>query len=441
MTAALVVGQEASAEGAGSSFGVAFSSDTIAGNMIIASSAVWEDAGDELSALITDTQSNLYIIAASATREGTGGEESRIELQYAFNIAGGATTVNSVDLGSNTFRSLIISEWTGVSVSDPLDPSVNSADGDSTAPNAGEITPTGNVLYIGCGCYEGDEPTVTAGGGYTKLATEITSGDRAPNYVLYAIGSGAKTAQATLSTSLQWTIASAAFAEGGNEVRSQVVAPFMPKIIDLIFRVPSFVTLEIEGLAPVQDGGRQNSTWSDSGFASNAAYTDSALTLSPSWRWDLDDIPENATIISATILIKNNGGSSGSQPIYRFNANDVADCPTLDDLNNGSTWTPTSATVDIEFPLLDGPANEGRRDGDDPYLVGDIKTIIQELLDSYGTDLKKVGITMDWVGGDTGFTGTGLLFTDQECELNIIYTVPVHEIDAEVTIYALKVKK
>ena len=127
-------------------------------------------AGDALVAIVTcggsageisgirDTQSNVWSKAA-ADANGTTVE---IELWYALNCAGGATTV-TVSLSSTMNINAAVAEWSGMAASAALELVGAAATGNSAAPATGGITiANGGDLVVG-GAGESSAETVSSG--------------------------------------------------------------------------------------------------------------------------------------------------------------------------------------------------------------------------------------------------------------------------------------
>jgi len=207
MAIALVTGQHAAADGSGASFGVAFPSNVTAGSLIVVASSVW-GPGD---ATITDSQSNSYGRTDATDFSSSGGAQT--QLHYSHDVTGGANTVTTV--GSAPDRSLVIMEFSGdFTGGDPLGV-VTGANGSSSPLSAGTLNPTGTHLYVAAFGKEGSGAG-TAGSGWTKIPSEITSNTLAPLMAEWQESTGSKTADSTASSPNDWSGVGATFEETGS---------------------------------------------------------------------------------------------------------------------------------------------------------------------------------------------------------------------------------
>jgi hypothetical protein len=217
----------------------------------------------------------------------------------------------------------------------------------------------------------------------------------------------------------------------------------MPKIIDLIFRVPRVIE-SFSGRLVTQDGSVMNDGttaggWSENGFTTGNDFITYKVDGRKHWpvqRYDISDIPAGATIITATIEWFWTGWSSGAEVDVIYEANDIADCPTLGPSNNSTAWTKTTANITESMPTS-GIVNE------QSFVTADLKTIIQELVNSYGGSLGEMGISIKPTGAaplgsdQTVAVSDSVLGADVTARLNVSWSVP-SGIDSEITIYALR---
>lgn len=87
-----------------------------AGNVIIA--CIQTSA--QLSTGVTDNQSNTYTLATRSNHSG-----SEVSIYYAYNITGGVTSVTSTFAGWSTVSRIVVAEYSGLMVTDPLDKTAN----------------------------------------------------------------------------------------------------------------------------------------------------------------------------------------------------------------------------------------------------------------------------------------------------------------------------
>lgn len=155
---------------------LAFASNVTAGNMILVSCMV----GDlSTTPTISDTKLNTYPAAdVTGTDVSDGG---RLFLHHAYNIAGGADTVNcSISPATVTIR-LSISEFSGAATTNAFDKSSNNS-GTGTAVTNANVTPTQDGELFYASVRTGGTNTCTAGTDYT-LRTQVPA---APNSRLCA---------------------------------------------------------------------------------------------------------------------------------------------------------------------------------------------------------------------------------------------------------------
>ena len=152
---------------------VSFGSNTAAGNLIVAS-VTWDPNGTTATtATCSDDRGNSYT-TVNTWIDSTNTQY--LVICYAANISGGATTL-TVTYGNGTktvaFRRVIISEYSGVVTSSPVDVStgvggVNGTTGtDAITSGAATTTQAGDLIY---GAVEdtGLETTITAGTGFVQ---------------------------------------------------------------------------------------------------------------------------------------------------------------------------------------------------------------------------------------------------------------------------------
>ncbi|MCW2763240.1 MAG: hypothetical protein JWR85_3441, partial [Marmoricola sp.] len=153
----ITVGSTASATTTASTF------TTTAGNLIVVSLSF---ASTGTTFTCTDDRGDTFSNAAQVTSSGqTAG------ICYAANVAGGSTTVTVTYGAASTYRAIILSEYSGVATSNPVDvTSVNTGTAttatDNVTSNIATTTQTGNLI-VGLVDDITGNAVVSAGTGYT----------------------------------------------------------------------------------------------------------------------------------------------------------------------------------------------------------------------------------------------------------------------------------
>jgi hypothetical protein len=156
---------------------------------------------------VADNQGNTYLQAEVAT----SGTSARAYIYYAKNIAASGTFTVTVTFAGTTYFAAGASEWSGADTAAPLD-DTNANTGTGTAISTGNLTPTGNALYVGC-CAAGDPWDMTG------LAADQTSIHNQPSNAIcsagmaYRTGSGSLPVTWTMTGSGDWCAAGATFKE------------------------------------------------------------------------------------------------------------------------------------------------------------------------------------------------------------------------------------
>ena len=226
-------------------------------------------------------------------------------------------------------------------------------------------------------------------------------------------------------------------------IQSDVIAPFIPDILDIIFRAPVVVNGAITARLVTQDGDVLNDAgWNENGWSGTGNNfidhkADGRFHI-PVMRFDISDIPAGATITSATIEWFWTGWSSGMDGDILYQASDEADCPTLSSSNNSVGWTKTTASVQETMPSS-GVVNE------QSFVTDDISSVIQELVDSYGGSLGEMGIAITPTGPNPS-SDEVLSISDNSLgesvtpRITVTWTVAgLHDIDADITVYAMAI--
>ncbi len=153
-----------------SSISRSFGSSNLAGDLIVVVVSWGDRPAPAVSA--TDTLKNLYRVAVS---DYNPGNRQGLAILYAYNIHPGANTV-SVNLGRSVqYRRIIISEYSGIATTLPLDVTARHQATATTAGNgvtstAGTTTTSGDLIFGAVMDDSGGFGTITAGTGFTRRA-------------------------------------------------------------------------------------------------------------------------------------------------------------------------------------------------------------------------------------------------------------------------------
>jgi hypothetical protein len=163
----------------------------------------WNDTTNTVNA-VSDSNRNTYSLAVPPIMDSTGQTQA---IYYAKNIAkaaAGANTVTVTFSGAATFPDIQILEYSGLSLSNPLDVTAGAAGTSSTASSGSATTGTASELIFGAGTTCGN--FTGAGSGFTQR--EITSyGDIAEDRIVSSTGSY----KATAPVNCGWVMQMATF--------------------------------------------------------------------------------------------------------------------------------------------------------------------------------------------------------------------------------------
>ena len=188
------------------SLAAAFASSNKVGNLIIAFVRM---STTSQTVQVTDSAGNAYTDAVTQTQTSDG---HQVHLFYARNILGGANTVTATFSATNSHPWLAIYEYSGLSVTSPLDQTAH-AQGNSSTPNSGAtaITASANELvFAGAGMTANYAGTATPGSGYT-LQRQDKGTSRAVNESAVVKSAGSYAGTFSLSSSTNWSAVVAAF--------------------------------------------------------------------------------------------------------------------------------------------------------------------------------------------------------------------------------------
>jgi hypothetical protein len=183
-----------------------FPASNTAGNLIIA--FVRMSTATQTVA-VTDSAGNAYTDAVAQPQTTDG---HQVHIFYARNIVGGPNTVTATFSASNNHPWVAIYEYSGLSLTSPLDRTAH-AQGSNSAPNTGATATTKNakeLVFAGLGMVNNYGGVVTAGNGYA-LQQQDTNTSRAANETVTTSSKGSFTGVFSLSSSTNWSAVLATF--------------------------------------------------------------------------------------------------------------------------------------------------------------------------------------------------------------------------------------
>src|SRR5215467_1963580 len=149
----------------------AFTTANTAGNLIVVGVSWGDNAAPAIRA--TDTLGNTFSVATNdfdpANRQG-------LAILYAQNIRAGANTVTVTFGVTGGYRRIVVSEYSGVAATSPLDASAKNRAAGSTATNgvtstAASTTTAGDLIFGIAMDDSGNFGTINAGTGFTRRAS------------------------------------------------------------------------------------------------------------------------------------------------------------------------------------------------------------------------------------------------------------------------------
>lgn len=148
----------------------AFTSANVAGNLIVVVASWGDNPATSINAL--DTLGNTYSLA---TNDFDPGNREGLAILYAPNIRSGANTV-TVNFGQpDGYRYIIVSEYSGLAASSPVDKAAKQQAWATTASNnvsstGGTTATSGDLIFGAVVDDSGPFGTITAGTGFTRRA-------------------------------------------------------------------------------------------------------------------------------------------------------------------------------------------------------------------------------------------------------------------------------
>lgn len=172
---------------------LAFSSNNVAGNLLIASFSV--DTGNTVAAP-TDTIVNTWSLAATVT--GTGGSANAVAY-YVKNSKVGANTVKFTWTGSGTAAFIHIWEISGCDTANPLDQTGTVVSSSTASVSTTNPTTNANELVFAFFADSPNSRSLVAGSGYSpsEFTNNVTGGDCAISEVKIVSSTGTQTATIT----------------------------------------------------------------------------------------------------------------------------------------------------------------------------------------------------------------------------------------------------
>lgn len=208
-SAGIALVQSAALEGSYlNSISQAFPAANTAGNLIIAfvrMSTTTETVG------VTDTAGNTYV---DAVNQGQDADGSQTHIFYAKNVHAGANTVTATFSGSNNHPYIAVYEYSGLSMTAPLDQTAH-AEGSSSTPSSGSTATTTSsteLVFSGLGLPSSSSVTVTPGASFLlEQQDTTTNGSRAASEDRKLSSTAAVAGTYTLSGSANWSSIVATF--------------------------------------------------------------------------------------------------------------------------------------------------------------------------------------------------------------------------------------
>jgi hypothetical protein len=150
-----------------SSISQSFASPSTTGNLIVVHLS-WDGSNRHVKT-VTDTKGNNYNRINGPTDWHTN---YRSELWYAYDITGGGAAITvtaTLNNNSTTFMQIYASEFSGISISDPLDQK-SVTTGSTAAVSSGAVTTSANGELV-YGVAIGASGLITKGGGFNSVST------------------------------------------------------------------------------------------------------------------------------------------------------------------------------------------------------------------------------------------------------------------------------
>ncbi len=159
-----------SMNGGGTNIAKAFTSANTAGNLVVAA-ITWDANTSGGSVTCSDTQANSYTTAVTQWDSANG---QWLAVCYAPNVKAGANTVTATFGANRQFRRMVVSEYSNVAKTLPVDVTAKNVATGTTAANnitstAATTTAAGDLIY-GAVMDDTSATAITAGTGFTQRA-------------------------------------------------------------------------------------------------------------------------------------------------------------------------------------------------------------------------------------------------------------------------------
>jgi hypothetical protein len=152
-------------DGSSTSIAQPFTAANASGNLIVAAIS-WES---NASVACSDSQGNSYVVA---TTQYDSTDNQSLAICYAANVKSGSNTLTATFTGSVAYRRLLIHEYQGIALANPLDVVANNKANGTTTSNGitstGAITTASGDLIFGAAMDDAAITTITAGTGFTQ---------------------------------------------------------------------------------------------------------------------------------------------------------------------------------------------------------------------------------------------------------------------------------
>lgn len=163
---------------------------------------------------VVDTFGNVYANIPAASGYSNTSVAPRLEMWYAYNVRGGATTVTVTEsAGGASSKIMYVREFGGVaSLTDPLDKS-KFGTGSSVSPSTGASSATADqpqLVVVGCGD-AGSGTSITVGTGFTGFLSSATSPSEISTEYKFTTATGAQTGVINFDNTSAWAIGLATF--------------------------------------------------------------------------------------------------------------------------------------------------------------------------------------------------------------------------------------
>lgn len=217
--------------GVGVTVALAYDSNVTAGSLLIC----WAYFGagtNPADYTCIDSLTQTFTVANSQVQTTDG---HILIIFYKANSAGGANTVTVTNVTGpvGTIR-MSISEFSGVATVSPLD-QINAAQGSSTTPASGNVTPTENGELLCCGGSGNTGTTYTAGTDFTKVVNVPSAAAcRVGGEYYVQPTAAAHNGTWTYGTSNQWTSVLASFKQAAAG-STPFIAAYQPQTNQPIF--------------------------------------------------------------------------------------------------------------------------------------------------------------------------------------------------------------